>query len=84
MSLRWVPAVPVAVEEVDSEGVPRAFRWEGRRWRVGAVLNRWRVERGWWEGGVAREHVLLLTEEGLVVEVVREAGGEWGMQRLYD
>ena len=37
---------PVSVE-CAANGQPRALRWQGRTWRIEAVLNRWRMETGW-------------------------------------
>lgn len=37
------------VVEVETKGgVPEAFEWRGRRYRVGAVLERWRESTPWW------------------------------------
>ncbi|MGH2830994.1 MAG: DUF6504 family protein, partial [Actinomycetota bacterium] len=38
---------PADVEAPD--GVVAVFWWRGRRYRVGAVLSRWREAGGWWE-----------------------------------
>ena len=34
--------------EVIGETAPREFTYQGRRFRIHAVLSRWRIAGGWW------------------------------------
>jgi len=44
---------PLAVES-DARGDPVAVVWRGRRLRVAALLDRWRIDDEWWRTPIAR------------------------------
>ncbi len=89
MTYHWQPAQPIRVE-VDALGAPRRIWWRGRGHPVEEVLNRWRVDEGWWrlgveDGRVWREYFKLVTRSGLLLLLYRDlAGGGWYLQGLYD
>lgn len=70
--------------ECDIQGLPSSINWRGRRQRVTAVLNRWRVEGRWWDEPVARDYVKLLTEDGtLMLLAYDRTTNAWHVQRIY-
>lgn len=44
---RWSEAVDV--EWDGTRGAPAAFTWRGKRYRVDALVQRWTIERAWWD-----------------------------------
>lgn len=62
---------------------PRVVVLRGRRCPVAGVLERWRVDEGWWrEVPVSRDHFRLVLDDGRVVTVYRdEHEGTWWTQR---
>lgn len=82
MTLR-VDSRPVRVE-CGVQGLPCSVYWRGRRQRVTAVLNRWRVEGRWWDEPVARNYVKLLTEDGSLLLLVYDSTlMVWHIRRIY-
>jgi len=80
----WPEGQPVEVE-ADGLWTPLYITWGGERHPVQAILDRWRVDEGWWRGQVWREYFRLVTRTGLLVEVFHDlAAGDWYMQRVYD
>jgi hypothetical protein len=74
---------PVRVE-CGVSGLPSTVCWHGRRQRVTAVLNRWRVEGRWWDEPVARDYVKLLTEDGSLLLLAHDHTAEiWHIRRIY-
>ena len=81
----WADGEPLAVR-CDEHGRPLAFRWDGRRYTVERVCNRWRVKGAWWKGeNGEREYVKLATTGGLLCLLAcdRETGA-WVLVRVYD
>lgn len=80
----WPAGLPVAVEQ-DTLAAPQTVAWAGRRHRVATILERWRIDEGWWRRRVWREVFVLLTTSGLLLELVHDLrGNSWYLQRLYD
>lgn len=70
--------------ERGADGLPGAVQWCGRRQRVSAVLNRWRVEGRWWDEAVARDYVKLLVEDGTLLLLAYDGGADaWFVRRIY-
>lgn len=78
--------------EVDlADGVPIAFRWRDRAFRVATVLGHWREDAGWWaaRGGVRVPQRDLWRVEARaaaaagVYELLQE-GGRWRLDRVWD
>lgn len=84
MSRFWPDGVPIAVE-YDALATPLVFGWDGHRHVVERVLDRWRVDEGWWQRRVWREYFQLTTRSGLLVLIFHDVRAqEWRLQRLYD
>lgn len=74
---------PVSVECV-ANGQPRALRWQERTWRIEAVLNRWRVETGWWDIPIQRDYYkVALDSGGMLLLVHDQATDDWFVRRIY-
>jgi len=90
MSKRY--AEPIDVES--SDGTIEAFRWRGKRYRVRAVLGRWRETGGWWRGeegdppwaaGRSCEIFRIESVPPGVFEVARDLrSGAWMLHRVWD
>ncbi|MBZ9752167.1 hypothetical protein GO986_11950 [Deinococcus sp. HMF7620] len=79
-------AVQQEVTVVSSEtGMPVQLTWQGRPYRVQAVLDRWRAGGRWWLGEQPR--ACFLVQAGtLTLELHQEAAspGRWWLARLQD
>jgi hypothetical protein len=47
MTPLWAEGQPITVE-ADDWGTPQRFTWRGVVHPVAEVVNRWRVDEGWW------------------------------------
>ena len=79
------PHAPLQVRRA-ADGAPAAWRWQNDEYRVTAVLDAWRIERGWWdEHPVRRDHYTVTTDRGLVCDLYwdwhRDA---WFLERIHD
>lgn len=84
MSYLWSEGAPIRVE-ADRLGAPERFRWRERWHGVERVLDRWRVDRGWWNGHAWREYFKAITDSGMMIIVYHElSNGGWRLQELYD
>ena len=84
MSRFWPAGVPITVT-CDDLATPVLFAWEGHRHRVAQIVDRWRVDEGWWKRRIWREYFQLTTETGLLVLIYHDVrSGDWRLQRLYD
>ena len=84
MSRFWPDGVPIVVT-CDELATPLAFVWEGHRHSTERIVDRWRVDEGWWQRRVWREYFQLTTRSGLLVLIYHDVrAGEWRLQRLYD
>lgn len=84
MTRLWPEGLTIDVVQ-DAHGAPVSFTWEGKRHRVVAVSNAWRVDVAWWSERQWRAYYKLTTDTGLLVAVYRNLlTGAWYLQRLYD
>jgi hypothetical protein len=80
----WPDGLPIVVM-CDELATPLAFAWEGHRHVVEQIVERWRVDEGWWRRRVWREYFQLVTRSGLLVLIYHDVrASEWRLQRLYD
>ena len=70
---------PVRVR-TDDEGLPAEVHQRGKRLRVVAVRERWRIDDEWWRDPISREYYALVLENGRPVVLFRDlvAGGWYG------
>jgi hypothetical protein len=84
MSRFWPAGVPIAVV-ADARATPLRFDWGTYSHPTAQVLDRWRVDAGWWRRRAWREYFKLITRSGLLVIVYHDvSSGEWYLQRVYD
>ena len=84
MTRLWREGTPVAVD-VDTDGTPLRFVWDGRTHPVNRIAKRWQVDMFWWEQRVCRSYFKLASETDLLVIIFYDrVGGAWYLQRLYD
>jgi hypothetical protein len=84
MTRFWPEGLAITVT-CDLLATPEAFAWSGHRHTVNRVVERWRVEDGWWQRRIWREYFTLLTDTGLLVEIYHDVRTHsWRLQRLYD
>ena len=70
---------PVRVR-TDDEGLPAELHQKGKRLRVVAVRERWRIDDEWWRDPISREYYALVLENGRPVILFQDlvAGGWYG------
>ena len=84
MSRFWADGLPIVVA-CDDLATPLAFSWQGQRHTVAEVVERWRVDDGWWRRRIWREYFQVVTRSGLLVLIYHDVRTqEWRLQRLYD
>jgi uncharacterized membrane protein (DUF2068 family) len=84
MSRFWPDGVPITVA-CDALATPTALSWQGNRHGVERIVERWRVDGGWWRRRTWREYFTLVTATGLLVTIYHDVrAGDWRLQRLYD
>ena len=84
MSRFWPDGLPITVT-CDALAAPTAFVWDTHRHSVARVLERWRVDEGWWRRRVWREYFTLTTHTGLLVLIYHDVRDDtWRLQRVYD
>ena len=84
MSRFWPEGIPIVVT-TDDLATPIAFTWGEYRHGVEHIVDRWRVDAGWWQRRVWREYFQLTTTSGLLLLIYHDVrAGEWRVQRLYD
>ena len=84
MAYLWTNDQPIRVT-IEVGGAPYRFKL-GNTWhQVERVLDRWRVDEGWWEDRVWRSAFRLITRDGRLVVVYHDLlEKQWYLQRLYD
>lgn len=83
MTRLWPEGAPIGVDAPDD--APRAFRWQGRRWPVRAVVDQWVIHDDWWQEEVWRRYFQLLTDDGLLCVVYCDLTTDaWFLERIYD
>jgi hypothetical protein len=66
-------------------GEPLSVTRNGRRERVAAIYERWRLEDEWWGEEVKREYFRVRTSAGVVCEIYRNIlGKQWYLSKLLD
>ncbi|MFB0557124.1 MAG: DUF6504 family protein [Dehalococcoidia bacterium] len=84
MSRLFQQAIRLEVKE-GVQHKPIAFLYKGRQQRVGKILKRWRITRGWWKRAMEREYFQIETQTGAICELYRDLlTGAWYLQRIYD
>jgi len=70
---------PIQVR-TDDEGLPAELRQKGKRLRVLAVRERWRIDDEWWRNPISREYFALVLEDGRLIILFQDlvAGGWFG------
>jgi len=64
----------------DDDGLPAELHQKGKRLRVLAVRERWRIDDEWWRDPISREYYALVLEDGRPVVLFRDlmSGGWYG------
>ena len=76
--------LPVPVE-CEADGHPRTLHWRGQRRRVSAVLNRWRVDTGWWDTPIRRDYYKVALDNGGTLLLVHDhVASAWFVRCIYD
>ena len=84
MTRLWPDGAPIVVQ-VDDDGRPLHFTWQGRAHPVELITRHWRVRVDWWRAAAWREHFKLVTTTGLFVIIYCDLqNNEWFLQRLFD
>ena len=84
MSRFWPDGIPIIVT-CDELAAPMTLTWQNHRHVVEQIVERWRVDEGWWKRRIWREYFQLLTQSGLLVLIYHDVRtSEWRLQRLYD
>jgi hypothetical protein len=80
----WPAGLPIAVT-CDALLTPVSLRWHGHRHPIAAILDRWRVDEGWWRRRIWREYFTLTTHTGLLILIYHDVRDDtWRLQRVYD
>ncbi len=83
MTRLWVSGVAIQARTRGDE--PVELVWNGQRHPVEGILNRWRVDVGWWRLRIWRDYYKLVTTTGLLLVIYHDGiGGGWWLQRVYD
>ena len=69
----------------DATGTPLRFKLGGTWYAVEHMVDRWRVDEGWWEKRVWREYFELITTSGQLVVLQRDLiQPQWVLHQFYD
>jgi nucleotidyltransferase/DNA polymerase involved in DNA repair len=69
----------------DRRGLPATFTLRGRTYRIVEMLDRWRIDSGWWDERKARDFFKVLASDGSVWTLSRDLLRRgWRIERLYD
>ena len=84
MTHLWPYGVALDVH-CDRYGRPVWLITGSRRRRVREISTRVRRSGAWWRGGFQQEYLTLITQDRLIVTLVRDLpAGPWRLLRLYD
>ncbi|HXF63379.1 MAG TPA: DUF6504 family protein [Caldilineaceae bacterium] len=86
MTQLWPDGQPILVE-LDEHSRPVSFRWLGRTYRLGQLIQQRQVDTDWWQpqGRVWRDYYTLITTCGLLCTLVYDhLADAWRLIRLYD
>ncbi|MDO8690463.1 MAG: hypothetical protein Q7R39_10725 [Dehalococcoidia bacterium] len=65
------------------EGIPQSFVRDGRRQKIAAVIEHWRVADGWWGDAVVRDYFRVETAKGAISEIYHDLiGDKWCLSKL--
>ena len=75
--------VPREIEvSAHASGEPAVIIRDGRRSRVAAALNSWRVDDEWWRERISRQYFRVELSDGKVMTVFHDlVSGKWYQQR---
>jgi len=66
-------------------GVPVSFTRNGRREKVAAIYERWRISDEWWGEKVERDYFRVKTSAGVVCDIYRDtSANHWYLARIHD
>ena len=86
MTRLWPDGTEIAVV-VDGQGQPTLFDWQGRRYRLQRIQQRWQIDSDWWRetGRVWRTYLAVTTENGLFCVIYYDMLAQtWYLEKLYD
>lgn len=67
--------------QIDEEGFPVELLRRGKRFRVIAIRERWRIDDEWWRHPISREYFALVLEDGRPVILYKDLlEGGWFSQ----
>ncbi len=76
--------IPLRVK-ADSHGYPISFNLGGRAYRVLEVIDRWRIDLGWWDVQISKDLFKVVTSDGSLWTLSRDlSGGEWYLDKMHD
>lgn len=85
MSYLFSPDIGHLSVEIGSDGTLRTLRFHGRRHDVAAVLNRWRIDEGWWAEHQQRDYLKVMTRTGWLVVIYHDLVNDgWYLERVQD
>lgn len=66
-------------------GVPLSFTRNGRREKVAAIYEHWRLADEWWGNEVERHYFRIKTSAGLVCDIFRDmVANSWYLSKIHD
>lgn len=70
---------------VNMAGVPVGFTRNGRRQKVAAIYERWRISDEWWGEKVERNYFRIKASAGLVCDIYHDTlANRWYLDRIHD
>ena len=86
MTRLWPNGEAIKVN-LNTQGLPAQFTWQGQVHRVQHIRQRWQVDTDWWheEGQVWREAIAVTTTDGLFCVLYYDIQKRaWFLEKLYD
>ena len=86
MSRLWPEGEPIRMQ-VDGEGRPVIFYWQGRRHRLARIHQRWQIDTDWWraEGRIWRAYFAVTTVTGIFCVIFQDLLlDKWFLAKIYD
>lgn len=69
----------------NASGVPLSLSRDGKREKVTAIYNRWRVADQWWGKEVERHYFRVKTSKGLACDIYHDIiTNHWYLARIHD
>jgi len=67
---------------INSRDEPDVVTRNGRRTRVSAIMNNWRIDDDWWRDEISRQYFQVELKSGLVITIFHDLiSGKWYEQR---